>query len=68
MSKTLAILMVIEKLMTFVFIALLLVKGAAAIEVIETDISWYTVLAPLGINLLLIPISVVVVNRKLRGY
>lgn len=67
MSKTLAILMVIEKLMTFVFIALLLAKGAAALEVIEVDISWYTVLAPFGINLLLIPISVVVVNRKLRG-
>ena len=47
MMKTMTVLMVVERLMTFAFVVLLLAKGAAMMGLVEVDISWYTVLAPL---------------------
>ena len=66
MMKTMTVLMVVERLMTFAFVVLLLAKGAAMINLVEVDISWYTVLAPLGVNLLLLPISALIVKKQLR--
>jgi len=45
---------------------LLLAKGAAMMDLVEVDISWYTVLAPLGVNLLLLPISALIVKKQLH--
>jgi len=65
MMKTMTVLVVIERLMTFAFAVLLLTKGAAAIDLVKVDVSWYAVFAPLGVNLLLLPISMLIVKRQL---
>jgi hypothetical protein len=58
--------MIVENLLILTFVLLMGIKGANYFDIIEADVSWYYVIAPVVANLLLVPISIMVVRKQLK--